>query len=162
MDGEERKIAALFAAFEEINDRMDGATKRFETAIARIDPAVRGTVKEAVTTELSGLQANVGEASAALQRLRRAADWRATLWSGALVLLVMALTLGGFWLLTPARAEMIALRAERAQLQAAIDLFASRGGRADLRPCDEHLCVRVDTGKGRYGEARDYFVIKGY
>ena len=162
MDGEERKIAALFAAFEEINARVEAATQRFETAIARIDPAVRGTVKEAVTSELSGLQANVGQASAALEILRRAADWRSALWGGALMLLVTALTLGGFWLLTPSRQEMIALRAERAQLQAAVDLFASRGGRADLRPCDAHLCVRVDTRLGKYGEGRDYFVVWGY
>ena len=145
MDAEERKLATLFVAFEEINARVEAATQRFETSIARIDPVVRATMKVAVAAELTGLQANVGEASAALQRLRRAADWRAMLWGGALALLVIALALGGFWLLTPSRQEMIALRAERALLKAAIDAWANRRGRADLKTCGtsgEHLCVR--------------------
>ena len=102
-------------------------------------------MKAAVAGELTGLQANVGEASAALERLRRTADWRAMPWGGALVLLVVALTLGGFWLLTPSRQEMIAFRAERAKLKAAVDALVSRGGRADLKTCGargEHLCAR--------------------
>ena len=122
-------------------------------------------MKVAVAAELTGLQAHVGEASAALQRLRRAADGRAALWGGALVLLVVAMTLGGFWLLTPSRQEMIDLRAERAQLQAVVDGLATRGGRADLKTCgaqNEHLCVRVNARLGKYGESRDYFVVSGY
>ena len=52
-----------------------------------------------------------------------------------------------------------------AQLQAGIDVLASRAGRADLKTCaanSEHLRVRVDTGMGRYVEAQDYFVVRGY
>jgi hypothetical protein len=63
------------------------------------------------------------------------------------------------------RSQMSRLRTEQQQLQAAIDLLASHGGRAELRNCgtsNEHLCVRVEPGLGRFGEAKDYFVIRGY
>lgn len=59
---------------------------------------------------------------------------------------------------------MNALRAERQQ-QGTIDELAARGGKADLKTCgtqNEHLCVRVVPPMGRYGQERDYFVIRGY
>ena len=60
----------------------------------------------------------------------------------------------------------MALRAERAQLQAVVDALASRGGRADLKTCGargEHICVRVDPKQGNFGkgDAR-YQVVYGY
>ena len=103
-------------------------------------------------------------AAAALDALRRAANWRQMLLGGALAVLVVGITLAGFWLLTPSRDELKELRAERAQLQSAIDLLASRGGRADFKICgvgNAHLCVRVEPKLGRYGEEKDYFVVKG-
>jgi hypothetical protein len=75
---------------------------------------------------------------------------------------VAGITLGGFWLLTPSREELKALRAERAQLQGAIDELAQRGGRADFKTCgvgNAHLCVRVEPRLGRFGDDKDYFVI---
>ena len=70
---------------------------------------------------------------------------------GALVALAIAVTLLGFWLLTPSPAEMNRLRDKRATLQANIDDLAARGVRADFKKCgaqSEHLCVRVHLTPG--------------
>jgi hypothetical protein len=63
--------------------------------------------------------------------MRRAANWRQILVGGVLAVLVVGITLGGFWSLTPSREEILMLRAERAQLQSAIDPVVVRGGKAD-------------------------------
>ena len=165
LDPEERKIAALFAAFEEINGRVDSAARRLEQSVVNLDPAVRQTVREVLAKELKAIELQVSQTTASLERMRRAADWRQILMGGGLATLVVVVTLGGFWMLTPSREEMTRLRAERDQLQTAVDLLASHGGRAELKTCGattEHLCVRVDPQLGRYGEQKDYFVIRGY
>ena len=165
MDGEERKIAILYAAFEEINAGLKAAQARLEQSIHNVGPMAGQMVKLAMTEELSAVRSEVDQTTAALGRLRRAADWRMALIGGAIVIAAVAVTLAGFWVLTPGREEMHALRAERQQLQAGVDALAARGGRADLKTCgpqNEHLCVRVVPAIGRYGIERDYFVIKGY
>lgn len=165
LDSDERKIAALFAAFEEINAQVDRAGKQLTLSVGRLDPTVRQTIRDVLNEELSRVHHEVGLATAALQRMRRAADWRQLLIGTGLSALVVLVTLGGFWLFTPSPAEMTRLRAEREQLQDSIDLLARRGGRAELKNCgtsNEHLCVRVETGLGRYGDGKDYFVIRGY
>jgi hypothetical protein len=165
LDPEERKIAALFAAFEEINGRVDKAVGRFERAVNGVDPAVRQSVREAVAQEVDGLSEHVMKAKASLESLHRAATWRQLVygvgWSVTAVLLAFVAS----WLYLPSSAEMNRLRAEARQLQASIDQLASSGGRSQLMPCGatrEHLCVRVDPALGRYGETRDYFVVHGY
>jgi hypothetical protein len=165
LDPEERKIATLLAAFEEIHTRVEQATRRFEQSAGTLEPAMRQTIRQALGEELAALEQQANAAAAALEAMRRAANWRQVLLGGALAVLVAGITLGGFWLLTPSRQEILQLRAERAQLESAIDLLASRGGRADLKTCgvgNAHLCVRVEPRLGRYGEEKDYFVIRGY
>jgi hypothetical protein len=157
LDPEEPKIATLLAAFEEVHARVEQATRRFEQSVGTLEPAVRQTI--------ATLEQQVDRTSAALEGMPRAAGWRQVLLGGALAVVVAGITLGCFWLLTPSREELKALRAERAQLQSAIDLLASRGGRADFKTCgagNVHLCVRVGPRLGRYGEEKDYFVVKGY
>jgi hypothetical protein len=165
LDPEERKIAALFAAFEEINGRVDKAVGRLERAVSGVDPAVRQSVREAVAQEVGGLSEHVMKAKASLEDLHRAANWRQLLhgagWSVTAVLLAFMAS----WLYLPSSAEMSRLRAEQQQLQASIDQLGSHGGRSQLMPCGaskEHLCVRVEPALGRYGENHDYFVVHGY
>src|SRR5579864_2331200 len=76
--------------------------------------------------ELLELEQQMSHAAAALERMRRAADWRQVLMGAVLAGLVVGITLGGFWLLTRSREELNALRAKRAQLQSAIDALAQR------------------------------------
>jgi hypothetical protein len=165
LDPEERKIAALFAAFEDINARVDGTVGRLERAVGQLDPTVRQAVRDTYAKELVGLAEQIKKTTASLEGLRRSADWRQLLLGAGLSVLVVLVTLGGFWLFTPSATEMSRLRAEEQQLQASIDLLASHGGRAELKKCgasSEHLCVRVEPGLGRFGEGKDYFVIRGY
>jgi hypothetical protein len=165
LDPEQRKIAALFAAFEEINGRVDKAIGRFERAVGGVDSAVRQSVREAVAQEVGGLSEHVMKAKASLEALHRAANWRQLLhgsgWSVTAVLLAFLAS----WLYLPSSAEMSRLRAEERRLQTSIEQLASRGGKSQLMPCgvsNEHLCVRVDPALGRYGESHDYFVVHGY
>ena len=165
LDPEGRKIAALFAAFEEINARVERSSREFATAVSRLEPTARQTIHDTLTHELKELHQQISQTTAQLERMRRAADWRQVLTGAGLAALAVVITLGGFWVLTPSRDELSRLRAERDQLQASIDLLASRGGRAQLSKCgasSEHLCVRVEPGLGRFGEGKDYFVIRGY
>jgi hypothetical protein len=62
--------------------------------------------------------------------LRRSSGWRLGGAGGR-----HHVKLTGLWLLTPSREELKALRAERAQLQASVDLLASHGGRWDFKSC---------------------------
>ena len=165
LDPEERTIAALFAAFEDINARVDGTVGRLERAVGNLGPAVRQAVRDTYAKELVGLAEQIKKTTASLEGLQRSADWRQLLLGTGLSVVVVLITLGGFWFFTPSPAEMGRLRAEREQLQAAVDQLASRGARADLKKCgasNEHLCVRIDAGFGRFGNERDYYVIRGY
>ncbi|MBS0366320.1 MAG: hypothetical protein JSR67_10920 [Proteobacteria bacterium] len=165
LDGDERKIATLLAAFDEIQGRVESATKRFEASVGDLDPVVRSAVHEVLNQELPAIEAQVDETAAALERLQRTAHWRSVLWAAGLTALALLITLGGFWLLTPSREEMKQLRAERAQLQGEIDLLESRGGRADFKPCgagNKHLCVRVIPQLGRFGDSKDYLVVRDH
>jgi hypothetical protein len=162
---DERKIAALFAAFEEINGRVDKVVGRFEQAVCGVDSAVRQSVREAVVQEVGGLSDHVMKAKASLEGLHRAANWRQLLHGAGWSVIAVLLAFFASWLYLPSSGEMSRLRAERQQLQASIDQLASRGGRSQLMPCgasNEHLCVRVDSALGRYGETHDYFVVHGY
>ena len=76
LDAEERKIAALFAAFEDINARVDSAVGRLDRTVGSLDPAVRQTIRDAMTKELVGLSDQVTKTTAALVALRKSADWR--------------------------------------------------------------------------------------
>jgi hypothetical protein len=165
LDPEERKIAALFAAFEEINGRLDKAVGRFERAVGGVDPAVRQSVREAAVQEFAGLSDQAQRTIASLEDLRKAADWRQLLYGAGWSVTAVLLAFLASWLYLPSSTEMSRLRAEERQLQASIDQLGSHGGRSQLVPCGaskEHLCVRVDPALGRYGESHDYFVVHGY
>jgi hypothetical protein len=152
--------AAQILPSRDINMRVDSAVGRLDRTVGNLDPAVRQTIRDAMAKELVGLSDQVTKTTAALAALRKSADWAQLLVGAGLALLVVVITLGGFWLFTPSVAEMSWLRKEQEQLQASIDLLASHGGRADLRKCGDgnaHLCVRVEPGLGRFREAKDHF-----
>src|SRR3982074_2325259 len=111
LDPEERKIAALFAAFEEINARVDSVVGRCERSVGNLDPNVRQTIRDAMTKELVGLSDQVKKTTASLEGLRKSADWRQLLLGTGLTVLVVVITLGGFWFLTPSPKDMSPLRA---------------------------------------------------
>jgi len=148
-----------------VHARVEHATRRFEQSVGDLQPAVRQTIHQVLGVELLELEQQTNQAATALEAMRRAADWRQVLLGAVRAALVSGITSGGFWLLTPSREELKQLRAERAQLQSSIDELAQRGGRADFKTCgvgNTHLCVRVEPRFGRYGEEKDYYVVRGY
>jgi hypothetical protein len=68
------------------------------------------------------------------------------------------------WWLLPSQSELATLRSKRDELASNVARLEQRGGRIDLRRCGgtDRLCVRVDRKAPVYGEAADYFVIRGY
>jgi hypothetical protein len=165
LDPEERKIAALFAAFEEINGRVDKAVSRFERAMGGVDVAVRQSVREAAVQELAGLSDHVTKAKVSVENLHQSANWRQLLHGAGWSLVAVLLAFFASWLYLPSPAEMGRLRAEERQLQASVDQLGSRGGRSQVMPCgasNEHLWLRVSPALGRFGDSQDYFVVRGY
>lgn len=115
-----------------------------------------GSVKPAV----SALEGVTGRAEQAEQRLSQAAasfSWQwGALWAGTAALL-LAVVLGIVLLVVPSPAEIAALRAEVANLEA-------RGGKATLTVCgpEKRLCAEIDTKGDGYGERGQFRVLKGY
>lgn len=165
MDEDSLKLGLLLETAQTHQKLADALIEKLKAHTQGLEAVVRDQIQRALGEELAELERQANEAAAALAAMRRAANWRQVLLGGVLAVVVAAITLGGFWLLAPSREEILKLRAERAELQSAIDLLASRGGRADFKSCgvaNAHLCVRVEPRLGRYGDDRDYFVMKGY
>jgi hypothetical protein len=165
VDEESLKLGLLLETAQTHQKLIEALIEKLQEHTRGLDAVVRAEIRQALGEELAALEQQANAAGAALEAMRRAANWRQILLGGALAVLVAGITLGGFWLLTPSREEILRLRAERAQLQNSIDLLASHGGRADFKTCgvgNAHLCVRVEPHLGRYGDEKDYFVVKGY
>lgn len=170
MDPEERKIAALIAAFDQEHARAERAI----TALSRLGEQLQGEVREAasaaVEAALRSLREEIANAQRALQELQRHSLWRAT-WQHLMVAFTaIAMTLLAVWWYVPTVAEMNQLRAERAQLQASIEELNTRGARIQLKECGsrgqrKRLCVLVDAAAGRFGNPRRgsvYMIAEGY
>ncbi len=105
------------------------------------------------------VQGSVG----ALQRIKREANARVTLWTLGLSVISVVVALFVAWWVLPTPAEIARLRTERDELAGNIAVLNQRGARADVRRCGAgRVCVRVDLSAPRYGESSDYLVIKGY
>ncbi|MBS0366296.1 MAG: hypothetical protein JSR67_10795 [Proteobacteria bacterium] len=131
---------------------------------AGLDAVVRDEIRATLVAEFRELHQDTQRAAQALARLRRVAGLRTVLWSALLSVttVVVPLTLGRVLLPSPAQVE--ALRATRAGLEASVERLRQAGGRVDLRKCGatRRLCVRVDRQAPAYGEAGDYRVVQGY
>lgn len=115
---------------------------------------------QAVHAELEGDLLIGPRAEQAEQRLSQAAasfSWQwGALWAGTAGLL-LAVVLGIVLLVVPSPAEIAALRAEVANLEA-------RGGKATLTVCGDkkRLCAEIDTKAPEYGERGQFRILKGY
>ena len=144
--------------------------KLAETAIAKLNEqtdglqsVVRDQIRRALVEEMKTAQAETQSAVDALRRVKRAANARVTLWTLGLTAISAGVALFVAWWVLPTRAEIAALRTERDELASNVAVLNQRGARADLRRCGTgHLCVRVDMNAPRYGDQRDYFVVRGY
>lgn len=146
----ERQQKLAEAAIGKPNEQVQG-----------LEAVVRDQIRRAVVEEMKSVQAETQKAVEALQRVKRAANARVTLWTIGLTVISAGIALFVVWWVLPTRAEIAALRTERAHEQRCSPQSARCA--ADLRRCGTgRLCIRVDRSVLPYGDQRDYFVIRGY
>ena len=129
-----------------------------------LDAIVREQIRRTLVEELAAVVDESARAVQALRTLERAAKLRFMVWTLAVTVLSGAATALPAWWLLPSSSQIAALRAQRAQLAAAVDDLAQRGGLIDLRRCgsEQRWCVRVDRRAPAFGEQADFLVVKGY
>ena len=163
MDQDSVKLGLLMETAERHQKLAEAAIGKLNEQGQALEAVVRDQIRRAVAEELKIVQAESQRAVEALQRVKRAANARVTLWTIGLTAISASIALFVVWWVLPNRAEIGALRTERDELASNVAVLNQRGARADLRLCGTgHLCVRVDMKAPRYGDQRDYFVIRGY
>jgi hypothetical protein len=163
MDQDSVKLGLLMETAERHQKLADAAIGKLKEQAQGLEAVVRDQIRRAVVEELKIVQAETQSAVEALQRVKRAANARVTLWTIGLTAMSAGIAFFVIWWVLPTRAEIAALRTERDELANNVAVLKQRGARADLRLCGAgHLCVRVDMNAPRYGDQRDYFVIRGY
>ncbi|MEP6886509.1 MAG: hypothetical protein ABJC66_17310 [Gammaproteobacteria bacterium] len=128
-----------------------------------IDGVVRDEIRRTLIEELQMLSAESKRATDALQKIKRAASLRATLWTVLMAVLSTGIPLVVMGWTLPTGPEIAALRARRDELAASVATLERRGGRIEWRRCGAtaRLCVRVDRGASAYGEKADYYIVAG-
>ena len=170
MDGEERKIALLIAAFDQERENTAQATAALRQVIAGLGEKVESATGVAVGKALTTLRREADLAAQAMQQLRRLTLWQSAWRHVTTALCAIVITMLAVWWYVPTVGEMRALRSERDQLQASIEDLTQRGGRIKLNSCGnagdtKRLCVLVDPAAGRFGNAQSgelYMIAKGY
>jgi hypothetical protein len=167
MDGEERKIAALVAAFDQEHERAQRAITALERIGVSLQHGVETAARDAVTKALAEVNQETQHAAAALRELQRFAFWQSAWQHVTIAVLAMAVTVACVWWYVPSMKEITALRTERNELQASIEELNQRGGRVKLSTCGprKHLCVLVDEAAGTFGDAKRgevYMIPKDY
>jgi hypothetical protein len=163
MDQDSVKLGLLMETAQTHQKLAETAIEKLGEHTQSLDAAVRDQIQRALVDALKTVHAEVQRAVEALQKMKRAANVRVTLWTLGLTVISAAIALFTAWWVLPTPAEISRLRTERDELAGNIAVLNQRGAGADLRRCGTgHLCVRVDLSAPRYGESSDYMVIKGY
>lgn len=167
MDPEERKIAALIAAFDTEHARVQSAIAALNQTGARLQQEVKGAAAGAVTAALKDLNQGIQEAASTLAQVRKYPLWRGALQHFMVALAAITVTLLAVAWYVPKASEMNQQRAERDRLQASIEDLNKRGAKITLSTCGDKklLCVQIDEGKGRFGDLKRgelYMIPKGY
>jgi hypothetical protein len=163
MDQDSVKLGLLMETAEMHQKLAETAIEKLSQHTQSLEAAVRDQVQRALVDALKTVHAESQRAVDALQKIKRTANARVTLWTLGLTATSVAIALFVAWWVLPTPAEIARLRTERDELASNIAVLNRRGGRADLRRCGPgRVCVRVDLSAPRYGGSSDYMVIKGY
>jgi len=116
---------------------------------------------------LTDLNQDIQNAGRTLKQLQWFSLWQTSLPHLMVALAAIAVTLIAVWWYVPTVAQMTALRAEHAQLEASIEDLHNRDARIELNTCGsaKRLCVLVDTIAGQFGDPKRekvYMIAKGY
>jgi len=163
MDQDSVKLGLLMETAQTHQRLAETAIEKLSHHTQSLEAAVRDQIQRGLVDGLKTVRTEAQRAVEALQRIKREANARVTLWTLGLTVISIAIALFVAWWVLPTRAEIAALRTQRDELASNVAVLNQRGARADLRLCGTgHLCVRVDVNAPRYGDQRDYFVIRGY
>jgi hypothetical protein len=158
------KLGLLMEAAHAQQALAESALEKLRAHVGGLDDIVREEIRRTLVDEFQVLGDESKRTAEALRRLARSANARVVLWSVGLTLLCAAIPMGAEWWLLPSQNELAALRSKRDELASNVAHLEQRGGRIDLRRCGgtDRLCVRVDRKAPVYGDAGDYFVVRGY
>jgi hypothetical protein len=163
MDQDSVRLGLLMETAERHQKLAEAAIGKLNEQAQGLEGVVRDQIRCALVEAMTTVRAETQRAVEALQRVKRAANARVTLWTIGLTAISAAIALFVVWWVLPTRAEISALRTERDELATNVAVLNQRGARAELRRCGTgRLCVRVDMNAPRYGDQRDYFVIRNY
>ncbi len=163
MDQDSVKLGLLMETAQAHQKLAEAAIEKLNEHAQGLEAVVRDQIQRALVDALKTVHAESQRAVDALQKIKRAANARVTLWTLGLTATSAAIALFVAWWVLPTPREIARLRIERDELVSNIAVLNQRGARADLRRCGAgHLCVRVDLSAPRYGESSDYMIIRGY
>jgi len=163
MDQDSVRLGLLMETAQTHQKLAETAIEKLSQHTQSLESAVRDQIQRALVDALETVHVEAQRAVEALQKMKRAANMRITLWTLGLTATSAAIALFIAWWVLPTPAEISRLRTERDELASNIAVLNQRGARADLRRCGAgRVCVRVDLSAPRYGASSDYLVIKGY
>ncbi|MGH8211432.1 MAG: hypothetical protein ACRETD_12335 [Steroidobacteraceae bacterium] len=164
MEDSTMKIGLLMETAQAQQALAETSLEKLNAHVRELDDIVRDEIRRTLVEELQVLGNEGRRAAEALRRLGRSANLRVALWSVGITVLCAAIPLCAAWWFMPSQSELVALRAKRDELAWSLARLEQRGARIDLRRCgaSDRLCVRVDRKAPAYGEAADYFVVRGY
>lgn len=164
MQDDTMKFGLLMEAAHAQQSLAETSLEQLRTYMGGLDSIVRDEIRRTLVEEIQVLGEESRRAAESLRRLGRSANSRMALWSVGLTVVCSVVPMIAQWWFLPSQGEVTSLRSKRDELAASVARLEQRGGRIDLRHCGgtEHLCVRIDRAAPAYGEAGDYFVVKGY
>ncbi len=164
MDDATMKFGLLMESAQAHQKSAEEQIDKLRAHTEDLDAVVRDEIRRTLNDELQMLNAESKRVTDALQRGRRAASARGTLWSVLTALLSTGIPIAVMRWTMPSGAEIAALRARRDELAASVATLEHRGGRIEWQRCGAaaRLCVRVDRSAPAYGEKADYYVVAGY
>jgi hypothetical protein len=166
VDSEERKIAALIAAFDAEQKRLEMTITALNAAGAQLEREVKDAARDATAAALKELNLQITKASDTLGKIQQFSLWRAA-WQHAITsAVVIVVTLLAVRWFVPSVSQINELRSEQAALEASVTTLDRRGARIKLNTCGPsgRLCVMVDRIPGEFGGpgGEVYFIAKGY
>jgi hypothetical protein len=150
MDQDSVKLGLLMETAQTHQRLAEAAIQKLSEHTQALEAVARDQIQRTLVDALKTVNTETQRAVEALQKIKREANSRVTLWTLGLTVISAAIALFVAWWVLPTPAEIARLRTERNELVGNIAVLNQRGARADLRRCGAgRVCVRVDLGAPR-------------
>lgn len=162
--GETMQVGLLMEGAQAHQKLVEESLESLRAHARDLDAVVRDEIRRTFVEEVHLVILEAERAATTLRGITRHVGMRAALWSFLLSVGCSALPGVWLWWCTPSSTQLASLRAARDTLESNIARLQAAGGRIEWRYCGEsrRLCVRVDRSVRGYGEAADFFIVKGY